>query len=112
MRYSDKLVRRNAFKACKNKGKDLLNDMTDNRNDYQLLVIINYHLNISILKDIMPLLHLLLTPDHEYEKVPITVFRIAKILKDILVRTKVPPMKKSEGFSRPCKKKICQISDF
>ena len=85
--------------------------MTDNRNDYQLLVIINYHLNISILKDIMPLLHLLLTPDHEYEKVPITVFRIAKILKDILVRTKVPPMKKSEEFPRPCKKKICQISD-
>ena len=56
----------------------------------------------------MSLLHLVLTSDQEHQqvfhKVPIIGFRRAKSLKDILVRAKVPPVLKKEGFCGPCKK--------
>ena len=61
----------------------------------------------------MSFLHLLLTPDQEHQKVfhkvPIIGFRRAKSLKDILVRAKVPPLQKNEGFCGPCKKPRCEI---
>ena len=88
--YSDKLVRQQILKARTHKRKDLLNNMKDKRNDYQLVFNIMYHPNFSKLKDTMPFLHLLLTPDQEHQKVfhkvPIIGFRRAKSLKDILVR--------------------------
>ena len=84
--YSGKLVRHQALKAHKHKRKDLLNDMTDKRNDYQYVVNITNHPNLSILKDNMSLLHLFLTPDQEYQMVPIIGFRRAKSMKDILAR--------------------------
>ena len=50
----------------------------------------------------MSFLHLLLTPDQEHQKVfhkvPIIDFRRAKSLKDILVKSKVPPVQKMKGF--------------
>ena len=105
--YSDKLVRQKVLKALKHRRKDLLNDIKDKRNDYKLLFNITYYPNFSSLKDTMLFLHLLLTPDQEHQKVfhkvPIIRFRRAKSLKDVLVRTKVPPVKKNEGFCRPCK---------
>ena len=57
-------------------------------------------------------LHLLLTLDQEHQqrlrKVPIIGFQRAKSLKDILVRAKVPPVLKNEGFYGPCKKSRCK----
>ena len=58
---------------------------------------ITYHPSLAQLKVIMTRIHLLLTPDNEHSKlfrdVPITGFRRAKSLKDILVRTKIPQIK-------------------
>ena len=111
--YSDKLVRQQILKARTHKRKDLLNNMKDKRNDYQLVFNITYHPNFSKLKDTMSFLYLLLTPDQEHQKVfhkvPIIGFRRAKSLKDILVRAKVPPLQKNEGFCGPCKKPRCEI---
>ena len=76
---------------------------------------INYHPNFSDLKDTMSFLYLLLTPDQEHQKVfhnvPIIAYRRAKSLKDILVRVKIPPVQKSEGFCGPCKKLRCEICE-
>ena len=111
--YSDKLVRQQILKARTHKRKDLLNNMKDKRNDYQLVFNITYHPNFSKLKDTMSFLHLLLTPDQEHQKVfhkvPIIGFRRPKSLKDILVRAKVPPLQKNEWFCGPCKKPRCEI---
>ena len=100
--YSDKLVRQQILKARTHKRKDLLNNMKDKRNDYQLVFNITYHPNFSKLKDTMSLLHLLFTPDQEHQnvfhKVAIIGFRRGKSLKDILVRAKVPHFKKMKGF--------------
>ena len=98
--YSDKLVKQQVLKAHKYKRKDL-NDMEDKRDFYKLVFSITYHLNFFNLKDIMSFLHLSLTPDKEKkDKVPITGSQRAKIMKDILVRAKDPPVKKNEGFFR------------
>ena len=66
---SDKLVRKQILKARKRKRKHLRNDMKDKRNDYKLVFNITYHPNFSNLKDTMPFLHMLLTPDQEHQKV-------------------------------------------
>ena len=63
----------------------------------------------------MSFLHLLLTPAQEHQqvfhKVPFIGFRRAKKLKDILVRAKVPPVLKIEGFCGPCKKLRCEVCE-
>ena len=89
--------------------------MKDKGNDYKLVFNFTYHPNFSNLKDTMSFLHVLLTPDREHQqtfhKVPIIGFRRAKGLKDILVRAKVPPVLKNEGFCGPCKKSRCEICE-
>ena len=89
--------------------------MKDKRNDYQLVFNIMYHPNFSHLKDTMSFLHLLLTPDQEHQKVfhkvPVTGFQRAKKFQHILVRAKVPPLQKNEGFCGPCKKSRCEICE-
>ena len=72
--YSDKLVRQKTLKVRKLKRKNLLNDVKDKRNDYKLVFNITYHPNLSNLKDNMPFLHLLLTPNQEHQKVFDKVF--------------------------------------
>ena len=63
----------------------------------------------------MSFLHLLLTPDQEHQKVfhkvPIIGFRRAKNLKNFLVRAKVSPVQKNEGFCGLCKKSRCEICE-
>ena len=109
--YSDKLVRQQIFKARNRKRKDILNNIKD----YKLVLNITYHPNFSNLKDIVSLLHLLLTPDQEHQhvfhQVPIISFRRAKSFKDILVRAKVPPVQKNEGFCGPCQKSRYDICE-
>ena len=94
---------------------DLLNNMKNKRNDYQLVLNITYHPDFSNLKDTMSFLHFLLTPDQEYQKVfhkiPIIGLRRVKSLKDIIVTAKVPPLQKNEGFCGPCKKSRCEICE-
>ena len=58
--YSDKLYRKQILKARSQKRKDLLNNMKDERNDYQLVFNITSHPNFSKLKDTISFLHLLL----------------------------------------------------
>ena len=61
----------------------------------------------------MSFLLFLFTPDQErqkvFHKIPIIGFRRAKSLKDILVRVKVSPLQKYEGFCGPYKKPRCEI---
>ena len=89
--------------------------MKHNRNDYKLVFNIAYHPNFFNLKDTMSFLHLLLTPDQEHQqvfhKVSIIGFRRGKSLKDILVKAKVSPVLKNEGFSELCKKSRCKICE-
>ena len=89
--------------------------MKDKRNHYQLVFNISCHPNFSNLKDTMSFLHFLLTPDQEHHKVfhkfPISGFRRAKSLKDILVRAKVSSLQKKEGFCGACKKSRCEICE-
>ena len=80
--------------------------MKDKRNNYKQVFNITFHPTFTNLKDAMSFLHLLLTSDQEHQKVfhkvPITGFRRAKSLKDILVRAKALPIQKNEGFCGPC----------
>ena len=100
--YSDKLVRQQILKARTHKRNDLLNNMKDKRNDYQLVFNITYHPNFSKLQNTMSCLHILLAPDQEHQKVlhkvSIIGFRRVKSLKEILVRAKVPQLQKMKGF--------------
>ena len=107
--YSDNLVRRKILKASTHKRNDLLKNMKDQ----QLVLSIPYHPKFSNLNNTMSFLYLLLTQDQERQKVfnkaPIISFLRAKNLKNILVKAKVPPLQKNEGFCRLCKKSRCGI---
>ena len=109
------MVTQQILKARKRKRKDLLIDTKDKWNDFKLAFNITYHPNFSNLKDTMSFLHLLLTPGQEHQKVfnkvPIIGFRRTKSLKDILVRAKVLPVQKNEGFCWPCKKSRREICE-
>ena len=74
--------------------------MKDKRNDYKLVFNIKYQPNLFNLKDTMSFLHVSLKPDQEHQdvfhNVPIIGFPRTKSLKDILVRAKVPSVKKRE----------------
>ena len=87
--------------------------MKDKRNDYKLVFNIKYQPNLFNLKDTMSFLHMSLTPDQEHQdvfhNVPIIGFRRTQSLKDILVRAKVPSVKKREGSCGPCKKSRCEV---
>ena len=89
--------------------------MKDKRNGYKLVFNIIYHRRFSDLKDTMSFLDLLLTPDQGHQKVfhnvPIIGFRRTISLKDILVRAKVPPVQKNEGFCELFKKLRCEICE-
>ena len=58
-------------------------------------------------------MHLQLIPDRErrkvFERVPLTGFRRAKSLKDIIVRAKKAPLEEKEGCCRSCGGTRCEI---
>ena len=74
-----------------------------------ILLIIQFFWN---LKNILSKIHLLLTPNRKHRKVfenaPIIAFKKGKSLKDILVKTKIPPLKTEEGFCGLCNKPKCE----
>ena len=90
--YSGKLVRGQILKARKCSRSEVLKKRKSVGNNNRFVFNITYHPALSKLKNVLSEIHLLLTPDREhgkvFEKVPIIVFRRAKSLKDILVRTK------------------------
>ena len=88
-------MRKQILKAVKLSRTELLNNQRRKKeNEDKLVLNITYHLSLAKLKAIMTKIHLLLTPDNEYNKmfrdVPIIGFRRAKSLKDIHVRAKIP----------------------
>ena len=109
--HNDKFVTQ-IFKAHEYKKKEFQNNMKDKRNDYELVFKITYHPNFSNLKDTMSFQNLLLTSDKEDQKlfhqVPTISFQRTNNLKDILVKTKVSPVQKNEGYCGPCKKLGCE----
>ena len=100
-RYSDKLFRKQILKARKFSRAELLNNQRKKDNEDKLFFNITYHTSLAQLKHIMTRIHLLLKTNHErnkfFRKVPITGFRRAKSLKDILVRAKIHQIKKMVG---------------
>ena len=74
---------------------------------------ITYYPIFSKFKNILSIIHLLLTPDREHSKVfeniLIRGFKKAKNLNGILVRSKVPPLKTEEGFCDPWNKPRYEI---
>ena len=110
--YSDKLVRGQIYKARKLSRGSFRQKRVGNKKRF--VFNITYHPVFSKLKNILPEIHLLSTPDREHEKVfekiPIIEIRKAKRSKDILVRAKVAPLKKKEGCCRSCGGTRCEIS--
>ena len=60
--------------------------------------------------------HLLLTPDKKHRKIfaktAIISFQRLESLKDIILRAKAHPIKKSKSFCEPCKKTRCGICEY
>ena len=92
---------------------EVLNKQKRVGNKNRFVFNITYHPLFSKLKNILSEIHLLLTPDREhgkvFKKIPITGFRRAKSLKEILVRVKVEPLEKKKGCYRSCGGNRCEI---
>ena len=80
--YNDKLVRGQIIKARKFSRPEVLNKQKRMGNKSRIVFNITYHPMFSNLKNVLPEIHLLLTPDREhgivFENVPIIGFRRAK----------------------------------
>ena len=113
--YNEKLVRQQIIKARKYGIRELLYNEREDVYKNKLVFNITYCPIFSKPKNILLKIHLPLTPDRKhsnvFENIPIMSFKKGKILKDILVRTKVPPLKTEEGFCGPSNKwryEICK----
>ena len=88
------IVWKQIVKATKFLKTELLNNQRKKENEDKLVLNITYHLSLAQLKIIMTRIQLLLTPDNVHNRVfrdvPVIGFCRAKILKDILVRVKIP----------------------
>ena len=106
-------MRQQILKALKYLRTELLHSQREQVHKNKLLFNITYYPIFLKLKNILFKIHLLLTPDREHRKVfgnvPIICFKKGKSLKDILVRTKVPPLKTEKSFCGPCNKPRCEI---
>ena len=106
-------MKQQTLKARKFKRTELLHSQREEVHKNTLVFNITYCPIFSKLKNILSKIHLLLTPDREHSKVfediSIIGFKKGKSLKDILVRTKVPPLKTEEGFCGPCNKPRCEV---
>ena len=111
--YNEKLVRQKISKARKYKRTELMHSQREEGHKHKLVFYITYYPTFSKLKNISSKIHLLVTPDRQqskvFENIPIINFQKGKSLKDVLVRTKIPPLKTEEGFSGPCNKPRCEI---
>ena len=105
------MVRKQILKARKSSRDELLNKQRRKENEDKLVLNITYHPSLAQLKMTMTRIHLLSTPNNEYNKVfrgiPIIGFRRAKNLKDIIGRTKIPQVK-NKGWRGPCEGLRCE----
>ena len=104
------------MKARKFTRKDLLIQDSKTKGRNNLAFNFTYHPAYSKLKYILSNINLLLTPDAQHRKVfpevPIVGFKRGKRLKDLLVRTKVPVEKETDGKSCGCRGKRCELCTF
>ena len=100
-RYNEKVVRQQILNTRKFTREDLLNQDSKTNGRSKLVFNFTYHPASSKLKHILSNINLLLTPDAQHRKVfpevPIAGFMRGKSLKDLLVRTKVPVEKETDG---------------
>ena len=112
--YSERLVRNQVLAARKFSRDELLGKQKQPPK-HKLTFNITYHPLLRGIKDILKRVHVLLAPDREHEKVfkdtPIVGFRRAKILKDMLVRAKLPKLEEIPGCSG-CGARRCQVCEF
>ena len=105
-------MRQQILKARKYRRTELLNSQREEVYSNKLVFNITYYPIFSKLKKILFKIHLLLAPDREhrkaFENVPIIGFKKGKILKDILARAKIPPLKNKTGFCGLCNKPRCK----
>ena len=106
--YNEKLVRQLILKARKSRKTEILRSQAEEVHKNKLVVNITYYPIFLKLKEYFIKIHLLLTPNRKHRKVfenaPIIAFKKGKSLKDILVKTKIPPLKTEEGFCGLCNK--------
>ena len=97
------MVRNQIFKARKFNRNDLLDNEKSKKPAPNLIINITYHPAFSRIRDLLSKIHILLTPNEEHRKIfygtPVVGFKRGKILKDILVRAKVPEVKPISGES-------------
>ena len=114
--YNDKFVRQQILKAKKFTREDLLNQDSKTRGRNKLVFNFTYHPAYLKLKHILSNTNLLLTPDAQHRKVfpevAIVSFKRGKILKDLLVRAKVPVEKETDGKSCRCQRKRSEVCTF
>ena len=113
---NEKVIRQQILKARKFTRKDLLNQDSETKGRNKLVFNFTCHPPYSKLKHIFSNINLLLTPDAQYRKflpeVPIVGFKGGKSLKDLLVRTKVPVEKETDGKSCGSQGKRCEVFTF
>ena len=89
--------------------------MKSESNQKKLTFNVTYYSVFQNVRNILQELHLLLTPDQKHKKVfqdiPVVVFRKGKILKDHLIRAKLPNVEIT-GRSESWGKGNCQVCDF
>ena len=98
--YNKKVVRQQIVKTRKFTRKDILNQDSKTKGRNKLVFNFTYHPAYSKLKHILSNINLLLTPDAQHRKVFPEVsnvgFKSGKSIKDLLVRAKVPMLKKKQ----------------
>ena len=106
-------MRQQILKTTKYRRTKLLYILREEVHKNKLVFNITYYPMFFKLQNILSKIHLLLTPDREhskdFENIPIIGFKKGKSLKDILVRSKVVPLKTEEDFCGPCNKPRCEI---
>ena len=97
------------MKARKSIRKDLLHQDSKTKGRNKLVYNFTYHTAYSKLKHILSGINLLLKV---FPEVPIVGFKRGKILKDLLVRAKVPVEKETDRKSCDCQGKRCKVCTF
>ena len=106
------MVRKQVSRAREHSRESLLEKVKSESDHKKLTFNITYY---PVFQNVRNILHILLTPNQEHEKViqdiPVVGFRNGKSLKDHLVRAKLPNVEIS-GRSESCGKGNCQVCNY
>ena len=110
--YSEKMVRKQVFRACEHSRESLLEKVKSESDQKKLTFNITYYPVFQNVRNILQELHILLTPDEEHKKIlqdiPVVGFRDGKSLKDCYFRVKLRNVE-IPGRSESCGKGNCQV---